>query len=632
MIIHSSPKRSVRILILGGRGVGKTSLILSLVSEEFLEDVPPKAEEITIPAEITPELVPTNIVDYSALELSEDQLQDELHRAHVVCLVYSVIDEDSLAAITNYWIPLIRGTLPLVKMPIVLVGNKADLINYSTTDAALNIMSTYPEVESFIECSAKTLHNISEMFYYAQKAVLHPMAPIYMPEKQDLTDECKEALARIFKICDLDNNGVLDDHELNVFQCRCFESPLRPEALNDVKAILGKNIKGGLNEDDFITLKGFQFLHCLFMQRGRSHTVWAVLRKFGYTNDLHLSKDILYPCLNVPVGCSVELTHKGQQFLSNLFDKYDRDNDAALSPAELNSLLSVCPEPPWTGELRNMVCTNQQGWLNQHGWLCYWTLTTMFDVETTLEYLAYFGYLYHHDRETQLTAVQVTREKKLDLLKKQSTRNVYVCHVIGAKSAGKTELCRSHIGVTSAENGTNPHLAQAEPQYTINTVQVYGQEKFLILKDIDITNVREPLSPSDVNCDVACLVYDVSNSRSFEYIAKVYLKYFVGSHVPVMIVSNKSDLTAVSQDYICQPNLFCDNNRLPQPHDFSSRKGSQKELFIKLATMAAFPDLYNFNIMQTDLYNWKAGIGVALITLVGVLVLRLLKPDKSIVR
>lgn len=66
-------------------------------------------------------------------------------------------------------------------------------------------------------------------------------------------------------------------------------------------------------------------------------------------------------------------------------------------------------------------------------------------------------------------------------------------------------------------------MAQAEPQYTINTVQVYGQEKFLILKDIDITNVREPLSPSDVNCDVACLVYDVSNSRSFEYIAKVYL-------------------------------------------------------------------------------------------------------------
>lgn len=43
-------RRNVRILLVGDQGVGKTSLILSLVSEEFPEEVPPKAEEITIPA------------------------------------------------------------------------------------------------------------------------------------------------------------------------------------------------------------------------------------------------------------------------------------------------------------------------------------------------------------------------------------------------------------------------------------------------------------------------------------------------------------------------------------------------------------------------------------------------------
>ena len=36
---------------MGDRNVGKTSLILSLVSEEFPIDVPAKAEEITIPGE-----------------------------------------------------------------------------------------------------------------------------------------------------------------------------------------------------------------------------------------------------------------------------------------------------------------------------------------------------------------------------------------------------------------------------------------------------------------------------------------------------------------------------------------------------------------------------------------------------
>lgn len=48
-------------------GVGKTSLIFSLVSEEFPEDVPAKAEEITIPADVTPERITTQIVDYSGI-------------------------------------------------------------------------------------------------------------------------------------------------------------------------------------------------------------------------------------------------------------------------------------------------------------------------------------------------------------------------------------------------------------------------------------------------------------------------------------------------------------------------------------------------------------------------------------
>lgn len=47
-------------------------------------------------------------------------------------------------------------------------------------------MEDFPEVESCVEVSAKTLHNISEMFYYAQKAVLHPAAPLYSMEDQDV--------------------------------------------------------------------------------------------------------------------------------------------------------------------------------------------------------------------------------------------------------------------------------------------------------------------------------------------------------------------------------------------------------------------------------------------------------------
>ncbi|KTG39035.1 hypothetical protein cypCar_00042768 [Cyprinus carpio] len=76
-------KRDVRILLLGEPKVGKTSLIMSLVGEEFPELVPLRAEEITIPADVTPEKVPTHIVDYSESEQSDEVLREEIIKVRI---------------------------------------------------------------------------------------------------------------------------------------------------------------------------------------------------------------------------------------------------------------------------------------------------------------------------------------------------------------------------------------------------------------------------------------------------------------------------------------------------------------------------------------------------------------------
>ncbi|XP_054289732.1 mitochondrial Rho GTPase isoform X2 [Macrosteles quadrilineatus] len=588
MVVRVSSHRNVRILLVGDRGVGKTSLILSLVSEEFPEDVPHRAEEITIPADVTPEMVPTNIVDYSSMEQTELQLCEQLRRAHVICLVYSVEDDDTLLRVTSYWLPFIRDQLSHSQRrpPVVLVGNKVDLVEYSTVDAACDIMEEFPEVESFVECSAKSLKNISEMFYYAQKAVLHPTGPIYISDRQDLTDECKKALTRVFKVCDLDNDGLLNDSELNAFQKRCFDSPLRPEAMEDVKVVLRKNISGGVSPNNCITLTGFLYLHCLFMQRGRSHTTWTVLRKFGYNENLKMSKEFLFPPVKVPNGCSTELNHKGQQFFSAIFERFDKDKDGALSPFEQENLFSMCPAPPWGSDIKHIVPTNHQGWVTLHGFICFWMLTTLHDLPTTLEYLAYLGYPITDD-DNQLSAITVTREKQVDLLKRQSTRNIYECHVMGAIGVGKSMLCRSHIGQYLADVPDSE--IQGVVQCTINMVHVYGQEKYLVLKDVDLPNKNAVLHPVDVACDVVCLVYDGTDPQSFEYIANVYLKYYRESKIPVMVVCTKADQPQVRQEFDLQPAEFCDLQKLSPPHAFTANKESASELFVKLATMAAFP-------------------------------------------
>ena len=78
------------------------------------------------------------------------------------------------------------------------------------------------------------------MFYFAQKAVLHPTAPLYdsrehvsswldtpsllvLISSQVLKPDCVNALKRIFNLCDFDRDGLLDAAELNEFQVR----PLR---------------------------------------------------------------------------------------------------------------------------------------------------------------------------------------------------------------------------------------------------------------------------------------------------------------------------------------------------------------------------------------------------------------------
>jgi len=61
------------------------------------------------------------------------------------------------------------------------------------------------------------------------------------------------------------------------------------------------------------------------------------------------------------------------------------------------------------------------------------------------------------------------------------------------------------------------------PKFVVNMVQVYGQEKYLVLQDIDLHRVVDFLPPSEILCDVACLVYDASDPKSFEFVARTYL-------------------------------------------------------------------------------------------------------------
>ena len=120
--------------------------------------------------------------------------------------------------------------------------------------------------------------------------MLYPTGPVYDIDEHKLTHQAIKSLTRIFKLCDRDNDGLLNDAELNEFQLKCFGVHLNLASLQEVKALLVNGREDYLNDND-ITSSGFIHLHALFIRKGRQETSWTVLKKFGYDRNLSLSRE-----------------------------------------------------------------------------------------------------------------------------------------------------------------------------------------------------------------------------------------------------------------------------------------------------------------------------------------------------
>ena len=287
-----------------------------------------------------------------------------------------------------------------ITAPVVLVGCKSDLARspQHLQAAVVPVMRAHRGIETCLECSARRLVFVGEVFYYALKAVVHPTAPLFDAAAAGgagaLRPLCVKALRRIFAACDADGDGALSDAELNAFQVRCFGAPLAPGELAGVKAVVAERMPGGVSNGGesgrsngsagsaaatspatngsgggSLTLPGFLFLHALFIERGRLETTWAVLRTFGYGDDLRLAPaalagaDVLAPRSESGIGggetsasapeedASVAacLSDRASRFFSEAFGRADRDGDGELAGSEEADLWSTAPESAWGG-------------------------------------------------------------------------------------------------------------------------------------------------------------------------------------------------------------------------------------------------------------------------------------------
>lgn len=649
-------KETIKIVVCGDDNVGKTSLLVSLIKNKFVSNLQDVISPITIPRDFSSNAnssFSTVIIDTNNENIQA--LHTTLKLADVIWLVYS--DHESYERISLHWMMMFRSLG--LNIPIILCKNKCDTpIN---NDASINetvnktvttitnqtrenngniqdtkvedeefipILMEFKEIDTCIKASAKTKYNVNQAFYLCQRAITYPITPLFDARRGDLKPLTIGALQRIFLLCDSDQDGFLNDDEMNYLQRKCFRKEIAIDELEYIKQNLLITQRNSYHEeleyasvsnynnfhdsttkseDSYfgdihyplyvpgagVTIKGFLALNKMYVEKGRHETIWGILRAFKYTNSLSLDDAYLHPKVSVPNSASVELSPKGYRFLVSLFVKFDRDKDGGLDDNELEAMFKTTPGLPklWlSSNFPYSTVINNRGFITLQGWLAQWAMTTYLDYRVVTEYLVYFGFEEDTRLALQITKARKHRRRQGKIYRSSvSDRKVFNCFVLGKKFSGKTTLLEMFLGRQFSDN----YEPMIMPHIAVNSLELKGgKQYYLILQEFTGTNGELILNKEKLKtCDVLCLTYDSSDPDSFSYILELFNRYEDIKRLPIIIVGLKADLDKQQQRCYTQPDDFCEKMFLNHPLHISSKwLSSLNELFIKITEAALVPE------------------------------------------
>ncbi|KAK1777282.1 ras family-domain-containing protein [Copromyces sp. CBS 386.78] len=186
------PSSSVKLVLLGEAAVGKSSLVLRFVNNDFQENKEPTigAAFLTQKCNLPTRTIKFEIWDTAGQERFASLAPMYYRNAQAALVVYDLTKPTSLIKAKHWVAELQRQASPGIV--IALVGNKLDLTSDSTGSAEVSgdgddnaedsgdarkisteEAKTYAEEEGllFFETSAKTGHNVTEVFTAIANAI-----------------------------------------------------------------------------------------------------------------------------------------------------------------------------------------------------------------------------------------------------------------------------------------------------------------------------------------------------------------------------------------------------------------------------------------------------------------------------
>ncbi|XP_051635027.1 ras-like protein family member 11A [Manacus candei] len=210
------PGAQVRLAVLGARGVGKSAMIVRFLTKRFIGDYEPNTGNLySRLVHLEGDHVAVQIQDTpGCIQMQEDcvQVLDSLSRcvkwAEGFLLVYSITDYSSYQSVQPLY-QHIRKVHPDARTPIIIVGNKADLLHARQVQAKEGLQLANELGSLFLEISTSDdSQGVCDVFQYLCKEVIKLQHTSSMdrrrssiiprpksPNMQDLKRRFKQALS-----------------------------------------------------------------------------------------------------------------------------------------------------------------------------------------------------------------------------------------------------------------------------------------------------------------------------------------------------------------------------------------------------------------------------------------------------
>lgn len=157
--------RPLKIILVGGSGVGKTSLINAFFDQPYENETQPTVAPaycgatVTLPNQTKVDL---QIWDTAGQERFQSITANYYHGSHAIAIVYDITSRQSFENVRKWISEVDRLATPQVCK--LLVGNKADLADKREVSKQEGQSLADGLGIPFMETSAKTAYNVKDMF------------------------------------------------------------------------------------------------------------------------------------------------------------------------------------------------------------------------------------------------------------------------------------------------------------------------------------------------------------------------------------------------------------------------------------------------------------------------------------